>query len=271
MVAPNGARRTKADHSALPMTQGQIVDAVADAHAAGAQAAHVHVRDDDGAHVLDADRYLHLTEALRSRCGDDLIIQVTTEAVGRYTPHEQRQLVRDVKPQAVSIAYRELFSDARDHQSNAELLSWAQENQIAVQWILYAPQEVADLAKLIDHRIIPAVSSLLFVLGRYTKGQQSQPVDIIPFLAAREQHSAVQNAPWSVCAFGVAETVCLATALGLGGDARIGFENSLWHADGTLAPSNADRVKALRTIADELGLQHATSQHVRERLMIGQL
>jgi uncharacterized protein (DUF849 family) len=271
MVAPNGARRTKADHSALPITQRQIVDAVADAHAAGAQAAHVHVRDDDGAHVLDADRYLRLTEALCSRCGDDLVIQVTTEAVGRYTPQQQRQLVRDVKPQAVSIAFRELFSEAKEQDINVDFLNWAQSETIAIQWILYAPDEVADLAKLIDRKIIPTASPLLFVLGRYTKGQQSQPVDIIPFLAIREQHSALQNIPWSVCAFGAAESACLATAFALGGDARIGFENSLWHADGTLARSNADRVKALKTIADELGLQHATSQHARERLMIGQL
>jgi 3-keto-5-aminohexanoate cleavage enzyme len=142
MVAPNGARRTKADHPALPMLQDEIVDAVAEAHAAGAHAAHVHVRDEAGQHVLDADRCLRLSDALRSRCGDDLIIQITSEAVGRYTPADQRELVRAVRPEAVSIAFRELFAASDEDGTNREFVHWAAENRVAIQWILYDPSDV---------------------------------------------------------------------------------------------------------------------------------
>jgi uncharacterized protein (DUF849 family) len=45
-----------------------------------------------------------------------------------------------------------------------------------------------------------------------------------------------------VCAFGTGETACLADALARGGHARVGFENSLWNADGSLAKSNEQRV-----------------------------
>ncbi|MBO6676745.1 MAG: 3-keto-5-aminohexanoate cleavage protein [Rhizobiales bacterium] len=270
MVAPNGARRAKADHPALPMTQGEIVEAVAESHSAGAHAAHVHVRDENGQHVLDADQCLRLSDALRSRCGDDLIIQITSEAVGRYTPEDQRQLVRAVQPEAVSIAFRELFAATDDDGKNQEFVHWAAQNRVAIQWILYEPADVAALASKVDCGVIADARSVLFVLGRYTQGQKSVPADLIPYVTDLKAHSAFQNTRWSACAFGAAETACLAAALSLGGDARIGFENSLWHADGLAASSNAERVAALVDLAGGLGLRSATPSEARERLGIRQ-
>ncbi len=253
------------------MTPDEIVEAVADAHAAGAHAAHVHVRDDDGLHVLDADRCRRLNEALRSRCGDDLIIQITSEAVGRYSPGEQRQLVSAVRPEAVSIAFQELFAETDDDPANQEFVAWAAENRVAIQWILYDPSDVSALVAKVDSGVIPDVKAMLFVLGRYTQGQKSMPADLIPYVINLKAHPALQNARWSACAFGAAETACLAAALSLGGDARIGFENSLSHADGRLASSNAERVAALVDLTSGLGLTPATANQARERLGIGQL
>lgn len=266
MVAPNGARRTKADHPALPMTQAEIVDAVADAHQEGAQAAHLHVRDETGAHVLNAERYLRLSDALRTRCGEDLIIQITTEAVGRYTPAEQRQLVRDVKPEAVSIAYRELFAGPEETSASTDFLQWAQETGIAIQWILYAPDEVSALAHLIEQKAVPQASPILFVLGRYTAGQVSDPADLDPFLASLREQPSLRAVSWSVCAFGAAESVCLGAALSQGGNVRVGFENSLWNADGSVAVSNAQRVAEIAAIARKKGLQTATAAQARSLL-----
>ena len=48
-----------------------------------------------------------------------------------------------------------------------------------------------------------------------------------------------------ICAFGPAETECLVEAARQGGKMRIGFENSLWNADGSLAKDNAARVREL--------------------------
>jgi uncharacterized protein (DUF849 family) len=45
MVAPNGARRTKQDHPALPMNAAETARCAAACHAAGAAMIHVHVRD----------------------------------------------------------------------------------------------------------------------------------------------------------------------------------------------------------------------------------
>ena len=107
MVAPNGARRTKADHSALPMTIAETVVAAKACLEAGAGALHAHVRDLTGAHVLDAGLYRELLSEMRVAV-PQMQVQITTEAVGKYTPEEQRELVYKVKPDAVSIAIREM-------------------------------------------------------------------------------------------------------------------------------------------------------------------
>lgn len=269
MVAPNGARRSKLDHPDFPITEDEIVAAVFESKGVGAHAAHVHVRDETGNHVLDAGLYSSLIRALRARCGEDFIIQITTEAVGRYAPQQQRALVDDVRPQAASIALGELFAKPGENATNRAFLHWMREQGIAVQWIVYSEEEVAKLASLIEEGVVPDASNpLLFVLGRYAKGQQSDPIAIIPFLRARDEHSALRNENWSVCAFGSAETACLTTALTLGGDVRVGFENSLWNPDASQARSNGERVHDINYIANELGLPRATGEQARRALAV---
>lgn len=271
MVAPNGARRTKLDHPDLPITQSEIVDAVAQSKEAGAHAAHVHVRDATGSHVLDSELYTSLIRALHARCGQDFIVQITTQAIDLYTPQQQRALVDSVRPQAVSIALSELFVKPDDKITNRAFLHWARAQKIAVQWVLYTPEDVTRLASLIEEGVVPnGPNPMLFVLGRYDKNQQSDPRDIIPFLRNREEHSSLRNERWSVCAFGSAETACLTTALTLGGDVRVGFENSLWNPDGSQASCNAERVHDINYIANELGLPKATASQARSALSVAQ-
>ena len=88
-VAPNGARRTKKDHPRLPMTADEIARDAAEALEAGAAMIHLHVRDGEGVHTLDVDLYREAVKAVHAAVGDELVVQVTTEAVGRYTPAEQ--------------------------------------------------------------------------------------------------------------------------------------------------------------------------------------
>ena len=57
MVAPNGARRTKADHQAIPVMIPETVETAKSCAAAGAGAMHLHVRDTEQRHVLDAGMY----------------------------------------------------------------------------------------------------------------------------------------------------------------------------------------------------------------------
>lgn len=242
MVAPNGAHRTKADHPALPVTIPEIVACAIDCHAAGADGIHAHVRDRDGAHILDAGLYRELLAEL-AHVVPDMLVQITTEAVGRYSPAEQRQLVRDVRPCAVSIALREIMSE-NNRAITQRFFHHCAENEIAVQHILYSADEVDLLHGLIAQGVISAHGlQLLHVLGRYTAGQRSDPCDMDAPLARHQ--SLGMSADWAVCAFGNLETACLVMASQRGGKVRIGFENNLFDSNDQVSASNSVRVREL--------------------------
>lgn len=253
MVAPNGARRGKTDHPQLPITIEETVTAAKACLDAGADGLHAHVRDDKGAHVLDAGLYQELQSELAAAV-PDMFVQITTEAVGIYSPTQQRAIVEICKPKAVSISLKEMLSEGQT-QTISHFYKDCSEKKIAVQHILYSPQELEMLAELIEKDFLPAHNlQLLFVLGRYSKGQVSSPSDLHPFLSKLERVADKLPAKpdWACCAFGQQETDCLLEAFKLGGKARIGFENNLHHPDGSLAQDNADRVSCLIKAHKEL-------------------
>lgn len=239
MVAPNGATRTPADHPALPITIAQIVACAVDCTKAGADGLHAHMRDTEGRHVLDAGLYAELLAEL-ARHLPDLYVQITTEAVGRYSPAEQRALVERLRPAAVSVALREITAEP-DMAITRRFFAFCAEAGIAVQHILYDTDDIARFGALSDQGVIPpGVPQVLHVLGRYASGQRSEPRDLLAPLAAQSRLAVTPD--WAVCAFGPQESACLLAARRAGGKVRIGFENNLLRADGQLAESNAAQV-----------------------------
>ncbi len=103
IVAPNAARRTKANHAKLPITPAEIADEGVRCAEAGASVLHVHVRSDDGRHTLDAKRYRAAINAVRRKVGERMMIQTTTEALGCYVPAEQMAMVRALHPEAYRV------------------------------------------------------------------------------------------------------------------------------------------------------------------------
>lgn len=242
MVAPNGARLTRADHPALPVTIPQIVECALECQAAGADGLHAHIRDADQRHVLDAGLYRELLDELALKA-PRLYVQITTEAVGRFTPAEQRDLVTAIRPGAVSVALREITTEP-DTCLTRQFFAFCQEAGIAVQHILYDPADVQQLGALVaDGTIAHEGLAVLLVLGRYAQGQISAPADLDAPLSAL--NGLGLDVDWAVCAFGPQETDCLIRADALGGKMRIGFENNRTNSDGSTARSNAERVREL--------------------------
>lgn len=252
MVAPNGARRGKADHPALPVGAEEVARTAAACLKAGANAIHLHARDANGEHTLDPVIYRRFIEAVREAVGDGLFLQVTTEAVGRYSPAEQMAAIRalPLRPDGVSLALRELVPGEAEEAAAGDFFAWLLDQGIEPQIILYEPAELRRFHALRAKGVVPAgLDHVLFVLGRYlAPGMVVEPRALLGFLAEHEPAT-----PWMICAFGREETACLAMAAALGGDVRVGFENSLWHADGRLAADNAERVAEIAGLATRLG------------------
>jgi len=247
-VAPNGARKTKIDHPTLPITTEELADTAAQCMESGACMIHLHVRDENQRHTLDTARY---RVAVRSRVGSDLIIQVTSEAVGIYTVEQQRQMVTELKPEAVSLAVRELCPEGRDDRQAATFFGWLQSEKIIPQYILFSEQDVLYFNDLREREIIPGDRvSVLYVLGRYSETQQSSAVELLPLINAMGG-----NVIWSVCAFGASEAACMLSAAGLGGHCRVGFENNMQLISGDIAPDNA---ALITQVAENALVMHRT-------------
>ncbi|WP_282608699.1 3-keto-5-aminohexanoate cleavage protein [Pelagibius sp. Alg239-R121] len=254
MVAPNGARKTKDDHPAVPVTVAETARVASECAEAGATAIHAHVRGADGRHILDAALYQELLVAITRECGDDVFAQITTEAVGIYQPEQQMAVVREVQPRGFSAALKELVASPEKEAEASDFYAWALQEEIAVQHILYDAEEIHRFADLARRGVIPGERhALLFVLGRYAKNLESEVEDLLPFVDALNVSGLKVSSDWMVCGFGHSETASLTAALALGGHARVGFENSLWHADGEVAKSNAERVHVIAAIAKRLG------------------
>ncbi|MER9867111.1 3-keto-5-aminohexanoate cleavage protein [Mesorhizobium sp. M0136] len=255
-VAPNGGRRSKADHPAIPLTPAELARTAAECADAGAAMIHVHVRDRSGNHLLDADAYHQAIAAIRGAAGHRLVIQITSEALGIYSPAQQMAVVQDVKPQAVSLALREIVPDAGSELAFVRFMAWLHTEGVAPQIILYSPEEAVRLSDMQRRGLIPWASiPVLYVLGRYTPGQTSVPADLLPFLAAnmpRFDH-------WSVCAFGRNEAACVTAAALLGGHVRVGFENNLFLPNGSIASSNAEAIGTVARILADCGVKLASA------------
>lgn len=257
-VAPNGGRRLKADHPALPLSPSELAECAAECLEAGASMIHIHVRDDAGRHCLDVERYRAATAAIRERVSDHLIIQITTEALGIFKPAEQIDLVRVLRPEACSMALREIVPDTSFERGFAALLAWMRRERIVPQIILYDRRDLEYLQDMLRRGLIPADDiPVLFVLGRYTTHQQSSPADLQDFLQA-----APSFAHWSMCAFGRDESACAVAAALMGGNVRLGFENNLHLPDGTVAANNAALIAPVRESLRLLGrrLEKAETQ-----------
>jgi len=71
---------------------------------------------------------------------------------------------------------------------------------------------------------------------------------------------------WSVLGAGRNQLPIAAMAAAMGGNVRVGLEDSLWAAPGRMAESNAEQVRLARKIIEGLGLEVATPDEAREIL-----
>ena len=259
-VAPNGARRGYADHPAIPLMPSEIAMTAKACLAEGAGMLHLHVRNEQGGHLLDAAAYRRAIDAVRDSVGDDLVIQVTTEACGVYQPAQQRAVIHALQPEAVSLALRELLTEPEETPGGA-FCHWLIEKGIMPQYILYTPEELDRFYLLRERGVLPEGKAfLLFVLGRYANPPIANPDALQDFLARHDGRD-----PWAVCAFGVTEADCMQQAARHGGHVRVGFENNLQRPDGTQVANNAELVRIARQRAEAEGRALMTAAEARRR------
>lgn len=259
-VAPNGAYKQASDHPAVPLTAAHLATTAKACLDVGAAMLHMHIRDAQGRHSLDVNGYRDALQAVKAAVGDEMVLQITSEAARIYQAPEQIAMVQALRPEAVSVSIRELDQPAIGEAGLSAFFGWLARERVMTQVILY---DVADLQRwqsLCARGVIPpAPWFLLFVLGRYTTGQTSNPLDLVPFVHA---HTGLE--PWAVCAFGATEHACVTAAAALGGHVRVGFENNLQLKNTSLAPDNTALVLQAAEAARSLGRPLASANDIRQ-------
>lgn len=281
-VAPNGARKLKKDHPNIPLTAKELGEEAKRCVEEGAVLFHLHVRDEKGNHSLSVDHYRAAIDEIRDKVGNKIIIQTTTENCGIYTPEQQMQMVKTLKPEAISVAIREIIPDRNNISAAKDFLFWVYQNNIMPQYILYSPEEVRYFIELCNKDIIPQKKKfVLFVLGKknapQTESTYAKPEDLKPFLEVRDQSPEVSKflTPdprsltsdpliWAICAFGGNENACMLEAVKHGGHIRIGFENNHLMKDGSVATYNSSLVRQF--VGSKPEREIATIEEAREML-----
>ncbi|MBT5187267.1 MAG: 3-keto-5-aminohexanoate cleavage protein [Kordiimonadaceae bacterium] len=243
MSAPNGARRQKSDHPALPITPDDMALCAELILSQGASILHLHVRDEFGGHSLDVDRYRASITAIRDAVGDELIIQATTESVGIYNRHQQMEMVKSLKPEATSLALRELCPTEDDVLEFSEFTKWINQEHIFPQYILYNQYDY-DRFEIyrkqgIFHDDNPFV---LFVLGSYTATDEAATEKL-------KQTTLQAKFPWAVCGFDTNEKNSVIHAAKNNGHIRVGFENNLWRTENELLQDSGEMIRYSAKIA----------------------
>tara|TARA_Y100000590_G_scaffold165937_1_gene190007 strand:+ start:1979 stop:2761 length:783 start_codon:yes stop_codon:yes gene_type:complete len=245
MVAPNGARPMKKDHSRVPVTIDEIVQTAKACFDVGAGGIHFHLRDSNGRHILNSEMCLKALEKLQANV-PNMHLQITTEAVGRYSPEEMRKLAYEVIPPGLSIGIREMIPSRSPSEQDIKLYKSLTESGTKIQHICYEPEDIDLLSDLLNRSNITKDGTwCLFVIGHYS-GKTSDPKKIPLFIEKLKLNNL--NADWAVCAFGKEEFACLELSIKLGGKVRVGFENSMYLPNGDIAKDNETKVDVINRL-----------------------
>jgi uncharacterized protein (DUF849 family) len=123
-----------------------------------------------------------------------------------------------------------------------------------------------NLAYLLDKGLYEPPLFLQFVLG--IPGGISAELDHLLHMVRTAQRLFGNDLEWSVLAAGRHQMAMCTHAALLGGNVRVGLEDSLYIGRGELAKSNADQVAKICRILRELSLEVATPEQVRSRLKL---
>jgi uncharacterized protein (DUF849 family) len=262
-VAPTGAESQKDANPALPVTMAELVQAAIDCRAAGAAMIHIHIRDDDGRPTLDLGRLRETVAAVRE--ATDLIVQLSTG--GAVTdPFETRLAVLEAAPDSCSLTTGTVnFGDDVFHNPwpfVCELYQRTQALGVLPEFELFELGHVAALNRLLDDFGPPAGGHVHadFVMG-VPGGMPGTAAALVAGVSMLPP-----GATWSATGIGRSSLPVLLAALSLGGNLRVGMEDTLTYGPKRPARDNAELVERAARLAAEAFRPAATPDEARAAL-----
>lgn len=149
----------------------------------------------------------------------------------------------------------------RDIQTVSETLA---PHNIKFEHECYDVGHLYNLKFCMDVGLFKAPIFIQFVLG--ILGGIGPDLDNLVFMKRTADRLFGDDYQWSVLGAGGAQMPLATSAAQMGGNVRVGLEDSLFIRRGQLAQSNAEQVAKIRRIVEELGAEVATPGEAREML-----
>jgi uncharacterized protein (DUF849 family) len=289
--AVTGAIHTPSMSPHLPITPQEIADAAVGAAEAGAAVVHLHARDpQNGKPDQNPDAFAPFLQVIKQRC--NAVINITTGGAPTMSIEERLKPAHHFAPEVASLnmgsmnfglypmlaRFKEFRHDwerpylegSRDRifkntfADIEHILTSCAENGTRFEVECYDIGHLYTLAHFAERGVIKPpffVQSVFGILG----GIGPHPEDVAHMKRTADRLFGNQY-HWSVLGAGRNQLPIAAMAAAMGGNVRVGLEDSLWIGAGRLAESNAQQVRAARQIIEGLGLDIASSDEAREIL-----
>jgi uncharacterized protein (DUF849 family) len=291
--AVTGAIHTPSMSPHLPVTAEEIADAAVGAAEAGAAIVHLHARDPStGRPDQSPEAFAPFLSEIRRR--SNCVINITTGGAPTMLVEERVRPAAHYKPEVASLnmgsmnfglypmlarfsqfkhdwerpylegsvdrIFRNTFADIE------HILSTCAQNGTRFEIECYDIGHLYTLAHFVDRGLIKPplfVQSVFGLLG----GIGPHPEDVAHMKRTADRLFGDQYR-WSVLGAGRNQLAIAAMAVSMGGNVRVGLEDSLWIGPGRLAESNAQQVRMARQIVEGLGYDVATPDQAREILQL---
>ena len=292
--AITGAIHTPTMSDALPYRPGDIARQAIDAAEAGAAILHLHARDPEtGRPTPDPAVFMRFLPVIKQ--STDAVLNITTGGGLNMTVEDRLQAPLVAKPEMCSLnmgsmnfglypladrykkwkfdweepylrntddfIFRNTFRDiARIIAVLGEAHGTRFEHEC------YDVGHLYNLAHFVDRKLVkpPFFVQLIFgILGGIGTEMRN-----LMFMKETADRLFGNDYYWSVLAAGRHQMPFATQAAMLGGNVRVGLEDSLYISRGKLAKDNAEQVAKIRRIVEELGLEIATPNEAREMLKL---
>ncbi len=291
--AVTGAIHTPSMSPHLPITAEEIAEASIAAAEAGAAIIHLHARDPvTGKPDQRPEAFLPFLKTIKAR--SDAIVNLTTGGSPYMTVQERMRPAAELKPEVASMnmgtmnfglfpmlkrfkdfkfdwerPYLEGSKDLIFRNTYGDLetvLTELSANQTRYEFECYDTSHLYNLAHFVERGLVKApffVQTVFGILG----GIGTHPDDVMHMKRTADRLFG-DDYRWSVLGAGASQMKIAAMAASMGGNVRVGLEDSLWIGKGQLAESNAQQVRHVRALLEGLGLEIATPAQAREILQL---
>ena len=277
----------------LPVTPDEIAEAAVGAAQAGAAIVHLHARmPEDGRPTQDPEMFRRFLPLIKGSC--DVVINLTTGGAPTMTVEERLQPALKLKPEVASLnmgsmnfglyemlgRYKEFKhewekpylaeSDDRIFKNTfkdiAHILRSCGDNMTRFEIECYDIGHLYSAAHFLDRGLLKPPLFIQSVFG-IRGGIGPHPEDVLHMKRTADRLFGDAYL-WSVLGAGRNQMQIAALSAVMGGNVRVGLEDSLWIGKGQLARSNAEQVGKVRRILEELGLVIATPDDARQMLKL---